>query len=311
MNTQQSNGFADISNVVAVDQHVPTAGAIVWWRLSGEVDVDTLAAAWAAAGGEESALPHSPSPVVALRRAVDTLRARRQLVRPLGRGAGFAIVKEREVEDARELDYTVLITIKLNEIGRVIVEGMPNASPEFVVRAKREVEQAFEHHLATLDTTDFSSWLVRLMPKVDAVSLRAQGGIYFVPQHAVERVRMVAQVLRQVSSHVVNRVPAMHGDDAVAAILDAITEEADDEAARMERDIAEERCGEKGFESRITQCDNVQSKVARYEELLGQKLDHVRKRLDALKARLSLAALKAQSESGGAGANPLAAFAGL
>lgn len=306
---QQSLNFTDIKGVVAVDEHVPSAGAIVWWRLSGRVDYDTFKAAWLAAGLSEEDLPTACSPATALRRAVDDLREKRVLVRPLGRrkktasdkregdeevaSRGFVVVRERVSEDeTEELDHEKVAKITLDVLGRVKVTTLRDGSADETARLLKTVTGQFDFHLESLDTGDFSSWLVRMMPRLDAVSLRDKGGVYFVPFHAVQKVANVVGVLRQVTEHVVNRVPAMRSDDAVDAILDAITQEAQDEAAHLEQDLADMKYGEVGFQNRVERCEAVDAKVARYEELLGRKLEGLRERLETIRANLTIAVMK-------------------
>jgi len=292
-----ANGFQDVKGVIAVDAHVPTAGAIVWWRLSGTVDYAALEAAWQAAGLDEKDLPSACTAATALRRAAHDLKEKRRLVRPLGRGNGFAIVREKVTNAQAELDYEVLCKVTLDGVERLKVEAV-NGTDEVVERIEKEIRASYDQHLSALESEDFSSWLVRLMPKLDAVGLRDSGGVYFVPHSSVERLGDVAKVLREVSGHIVNRVPAMRSDDAVDAILDAIAQEAEQEAARMEADIEAAKLGSRGFENRIANCDAVESKVTRYEALLGRQLDALRERLVALRANLTVAMVKADSEGG-------------
>ena len=292
MQATTSNGFADVKGIVAVDEHVPAAGAIVWWRLSGRVDYEVLKSAWIEAGLAEKDLLHPCTNATALRRAANDLREKRRLVRPLGRGEGFAIVREKVVKDKHELEHEVLCKVLLDPAGRPQFEHFGDREEEGYKIAD-EVRTAFEAHLSEVECEDFSGWLVKLMPKLDAVGLRDTGGVYFVPESAVALLGRVAQVLSNVTGHVINRVPAMRGADAVAAILDAVEAEATQEAERMERDIEAGKLGERGFENRLAYCDEVEGKVTRYEELLGAKLDTFRARLENLRANLSLAAMKA------------------
>jgi hypothetical protein len=297
MNTSNANkatSFSDIKGVVAVSEHVPAAGAIIWWRLSGEVDYDTIRAAWLAAGLREQDLLEPCSPTVALSRAVGELREKRMLVRPMGKGNGFVIVRESVVDDSEdaELEHENIAKIALDEVGRIKVSKLKGGLDHDVNTITQTVVEAFKKHLNTLDTQDFSHWLVSTMPKLDAVSLRDKGGIYFVPNPAVEAVERMVRVLKQVSSHVVNRVPAMKSESAVEAILDAITQEAEREAAHLAKVLEEGKLGEVGRENRAARCEEVEEKVTRYEELLGQKLDTVRAKLEALRAQLTIAVFK-------------------
>ena len=48
-----------VNNIVAVaGEALPTAGAVVWWRLSGSVNHEKLSAAWTDAGLSEDWLPN-------------------------------------------------------------------------------------------------------------------------------------------------------------------------------------------------------------------------------------------------------------
>lgn len=286
------------SDIVVVNENIPTAGAVIWWRLSGNVDAGALKTAWLASDLPEGDLPDPPSEVTALRRAMADQREARRLVRPLGRGNGFAIVDERVKDDKTELAYEVILTAKLDQVGRLTFET-PSGVDDGVRGIIEEIRAAFDRHLETLSQADISDWLAKMvMRQLDAVSLRDTGGVYFLPRPSVERIGTVADVLRQSSAHVVHRVPALRSEEAVDAILDAVSHEAANEAIAMEGELAEEALGKRGLENRITHCDNVERKVARYEELLGRSLDTLRDRLENIRAKLSVALVKADAADG-------------
>lgn len=293
---QQSLSFHDINSIVAVDAPVPEAGAIVWWRLSGRVDYDTFIAAWQTAGLALDDAPSSCSATTALRRACEDLRQKRMLVRPLGRDGGFAIVSERVVGGTESLKHDVLATITLDGVGRPKVESGPAASLIQFRTIEDAIKASFDVHMTALDSADFSSWLTRLMPKLDAVGLRDQGGVYFVPSYAVAKVAAAVTVLRAVTNHVVNRVPAMRSDDAVNAILDAVMQEAQAEATHLEEALEAGKLGERGLENRVLRCNAMDEKVTRYEALLGRKLEGLRDRLETIRANLTVAVLKSTSK---------------
>ncbi len=106
----------------------------------------------------------------------------------------------------------------------------------------------------------------------------------------------VVEAIRNIGGHSIYRIPAMRGDDAVEAILDAIQSEAAEEAHAMEIALEKAQFGERGWEHRISKTDTIEGKVARYEALLGARLDGIRERLTALRANLTIAMVKAQAE---------------
>ncbi len=217
--------------IIAVDSHVPSAGLITWWRLSGDVDYAELTDAWGRAHiGFETRLPNLPSPSVALARTVGTLKGRHRLVRPYKRG--FALVKEDEVEEGGEptLDYDVLALIDVDQVGRLRVSGCAKEAADLLLS---QLQATFDAAQNTLTSADISSWLTTMVVAFDAVGLRDRGGIYFIPQPFADLYSRFCLMLESVSNHQVHHVPAMHSDDAVRAILDAVRAEFDGEVANM------------------------------------------------------------------------------
>lgn len=288
--------------VIAVTEGVPTAGAIVWWRLSGEVDASRFAHAWEAAGLDATILPSVPGPATALRRAVNEQRKRGVIVHPLGRGQGFALVYVRNTQQPQELDFEVATKCTLDQVGRLAIESpytsLTDEEQSQLSDTRSDVRAAFARHSETLGTTDFSGWLTKLLPGLDAVALRDSGGVYFVPHASMTHLTAIRDVVHATTGHRLHQVPALKSEDAVNAILDAIEVEADAEAASMSQDIDNATLGAKGFANRIERCNAVEEKVARYERLLDSNLGAVRQRLDALRAALTVAVVTAEQRDG-------------
>jgi hypothetical protein len=282
-----------MGKIVAVTEKVEHAGTILMWTLRGATDLQRLTAAWDREGLRIVDLPEGPSPATALRRALSELREKRRLIRPLGRGDGFAVV--RELTDGEDLDYRVEMKVKLDKVGRLTIEGGDTALRE-------EVRASFDRHGNELSTEDVSTWLVGLIPSLDGVPMRGGGGVYFVPHHNLPLLDRMVRVLKSATDHNVYRIPAIHeGDDAsrsdvVQAILDSIEAEAAAEAEAMEKDLAAAAFGSRGLENRITHTDEVEQKIGRYEALVGTRLDGIRDRLTSLRAGLTVAMSKALAE---------------
>lgn len=280
---------------VAIETPTLSTGCICWWRLSESTAYSSLRDAWSAEGLEDEDLPKPPSPAVALRRAMHALRDdARFLVRPLGHGRGFALVRE-SVTDGK-LSHLTFLSAALNKVGQLVVTA-ENLDPmgEGYQRRAAQLQTAFDVQQDALSTEDVSAWLTRYMPKLDAVGLRDTGGVYFVPQGSVNQLEQVGRAFRVASAHLIHRVPAMRSQDAVAAILDALEQEASNEAQRMEGELTEDTLGERGLRNRVNQCDALEQKLTRYEELLDGSLGGIRGRLAELRAGLAAAALLAMA----------------
>lgn len=274
--------------IAVTDDSNDATGAIVFWRLSsGGVRADHLTNAWLAARLDPDWLVALPGPESALRRAVKELEERHVLVRKTREG--WAVVYESIA--GKDPEYSIECSVSLDAVKALKVE--PQGHPlEPTVRA------AFDRFLEELTSEDISGWLTRTVQRrANAVALRDTGGVYFIPRPSLDIWRQVAGAIRSATNHQIHEIPAMRSADAVQVILSAIDAEASAEAADFERAIDENQLGERGFKSRMAQCERVMDKVATYESLLGQSITGLRARLEEIKSNLAAAALTASLES--------------
>jgi len=264
------------------------AGALVWWELSGDVSRDALIGAWKAAGLDDGKVPDPVSPREALKRALDDMRERHLLVRPLAGARGYSLVEER-AED-QKLEYAQQLTVQVDEAGALVFE--PTIHPKQAEVVRRHFEQQW-----ILTPADISGMLLRFCEGLDSVPMRSRGGFYFLPPSGVEKFRLAAQVLRLVSSHSLYEVPAMKSAEAVTAILAAVQHEAEAEAAAMVEILDSGEAGARALRSQSKRCERTETKLARYEELLGQRLPELQARLSTLRSRLTEAALVASTDT--------------
>lgn len=294
-------------NIIAVSDKIHHAGCILMWSLSGSTNLAALRSAWVAAGLDADELPEAPSPATALRRTVNELKEKHRLVRPLGRGDGFALV--RETWQGEEPEYAVEMKAKLDKVGRLVLEPGPAGWDSETANMLREI---YHRQELLLSPEDISGWLVDLIPSLDGVAMKHTGGIYFIPFPSLARLGKIVAAMNAGTTHKVYRIPAVHeGDDnsrsdVVRAVLDSIEAEAGAEAAQMEADIAAAKFGARAYENRIARTDEVEQKVARYEALVGSKLEVLRTRLDSLRMNLTIAMSKAQSAEEARGGQALA-----
>jgi hypothetical protein len=222
----------------------------------------------------------------------------RTLVRPLAGKKGYAVVRERAEGD--DLTHAVDLNVKLDAVGRPLFQtpGGAWSRPDACAHPLAPVvAEAYERHLQECAAEDVGPWLVRLVAFVDGVSLRDSGGIYYVPPAHVKVWEDVCAAVSAVSLHRTFRIPAMRAEDTVAAVLDAVEQEAAREFDQMMEEVGKENLGERALAARYSQVENVEAKVGRYEAMLGTKLGSFRERLEELRAALAAASLKAESAS--------------
>lgn len=287
------------TDIVVTPEALSTAGAVSYWRAGGSISIAAFTKAWADAGLDMALLRKEPEPETALRRAVLDLASRervndkterRTLVRPCREPSTWAIVEEFVTEGAGPL-YTTLAIVSFTN-------GVPqfesiDATEDQNVSIRERVEAGFHAQQGLFDPADVTGWLVKLAYKTcKAVTLRDSGGVYFIPRTAMEFWNKAADVIETVSGHAhkVFRIPAMYNREAVAAITDAITVEAAQVAAEIEKELAESTIGQRALNTRKATADALLVKLGDYEQLLNTQLA-IRTRIEDLGASIAAQAL--------------------
>jgi hypothetical protein len=272
---------ANMTKLVAVDAGIQS-GAIVYWRLAGEMPRAELCGRLDAAGLGRLH-PRTITEEQALRRALDEVKGPRLLVRPLGQRGRWAVVAERLVSD--RLEHVEVMRARITPQGEMLLDVTDADTSTYALRDR--VRAAYDHALITLAQGDISSWLVnQAMQALDAVSLRDTGGVYFIPRDRVELLETLATVLG--GDQTIFRIPAMHSNDAADAVLAAIETESAANIADVERWLAETtEKGERVRKARAADMAAVRAKLTRYEDLFGRRLSGIGARLGAVRNRLA------------------------
>jgi hypothetical protein len=286
-----------MNDIIAVPGLSPdVAGAITYWRLSGATDLARLGDAWRASAIDpgQFPLPLSPSPETALRKAVQEQGSKRLLVRPLEKQKGWALVEEKATGD--DLNHAITCRVKLAGHAASYV-GFPVVEPADHALAQ-PIRAEFDRAISEVDAGATSGWLVRTIYKLQAVALRDTGGIYFVPRPMLPAWRQIALAVREATAHAVFEIPALRSTEAIDAVLDAVSQEAQTEADKMEKALDEGQLGARALFGRSERCQETLAKIEQYEDLLGRGLDTIKERIGALKSNLVAAALMAQDADG-------------
>jgi hypothetical protein len=270
--------------VAVSDAKLANAGAIVTWNLSGSFDPEPFRKAWAAEGLSLDLCPELPTEQKALGMAMSELREHRTLIRPLDRGAGWKVVPEHASGD--DLDYdTTGLTAKLDKVGR------PVFTPQGHLSAPK-VKALYEEFLVAVPCTQTSGWLAStIMPAVDATSIKRNGGVYFVPPHQLPAFERMVRVIHAHTQHRVYAVHVVKSESTVEMVLDSMTNEVVTECDQLLRKLNE--LGERAIETRVGHLNMLLSKVARFEKLLGVKLEAAREAALEADGALAAAALAA------------------
>lgn len=288
--------MSDHSNeVVVTPEAMGAAGAVSYWRLGGPLNIAALAAAWTKAGLDPKLLRGAPEPETALRRAVMMQQDRHRLVRALSKKAEWAIVDEH-IAEGQPPTFNTLVIVRAGATNPEVERVASELSDVEVGTFLHVLTAAFVAQQGTLQPDDVGTWLVKLAYKFGALALRDSGGVYFIPRPAMDMWNKAADVIETVSgkTHKIFRIPAMKNAEAVEAIIDAVTAEAEQVAKAIEDEVAA-GLGDRALSTRGGVVQALLAKVGSYEELVGQQIK-VRDRVEALAAAVAEARLSATQE---------------
>lgn len=273
-------------------QDTDLIGAIVFWSLSGGLDLERLRESWEDAGLDSKHLPDPPSSEVAFSRACKQLSHSRRLVRPLEDG-GWAIVTEEARGGA--LSHSTDLTVHLDVLKRIT--GSPDNHP--LLDRVREEYAFYTDHLIQQDV---SAWLCKTVDRLEASALRGTGGVYFVPAHTYKEWLRIKACVKIATSHTCHNIPAVRTEDAIEAALAAVSNEVKASLDKLSSDLAAHKeavtdgskrgkLGNKALASRIEAAERVESKLERYEALLGRALPGLHDQLQGLRAQITVSML--------------------
>ena len=289
MTTAHANHINPNTDLV-VTTELESAGLISYWRCSEGMKLDTLTDGWIEEGLDVALLPKEPEPETALRRAVMEQQDRHRLVRAIDRHT-WAIVGET-VEEGKPPVYETHWIVRFDGGGPAI-DAISEIGKNALMTVAKAVNLAFSKQTGLLASTDVTTWLVKLAYKHGAVTLRDTGGVYFVPREHAEFWRAVSRCVEATAGYKVFRIPAMRNDEAISAIVDAMSAEAAALATTLEMEMAatgDDALGKRAIKTRQTEAEDMLRKITSYEKLLGMQLD-IRTRVETLMANIVAAAL--------------------
>jgi hypothetical protein len=212
---------------------------------------------------------------------------KRHFLRALPKRAGWAVVEEH-VDSVATLAHQVVATATV-DADQLVIDP-----PDY--RDAGRIEEEYQACLGRLETTDISGWLAdTLMTAAKAVSLRDTGGIYFIPREYVDLYTRYTEAIAGVSAHRFFLVPALRSDEAIEAVLDALCREAEQATLTVETELDNESLGKRALGTRMDAAEAMLEKVRTYENLLGRGLGQLVKRIEGLKAGITVALLSREA----------------
>jgi hypothetical protein len=294
-----SSRVASVSNIVTVNHktlgaHLP-AGAVgytVFWSLTGEVPVASLATSWDAAGLNPDLLPAAPSFAASFSRACNAEKSDTRLVRPVK--GGFAFVRETP-DNKGKVSHDVEAYVYHDATHNVFKSEAGTLTQAETDALQRKVEAAVAHHRAHYAINDLSLWVTTRVKAQRAVALRPTGGFYFVPPSGTATIDAMKAALAPVGVTIFV-MASVHNDTAAEAIVAALASEVETMASKVTGEIDAEEVGSRALKSREDAARELASKVEHYESVIGQSLATIQSKLGGLQHSIVVAMAKADSD---------------
>lgn len=259
-------------------------GAIVYWSLSGDTDLDKLTKGWIRNGLDEKWLPSPTSGRVAMQRACNDAKDTKIFPRRTKDGRWIMV---RQIERDNEISFETLCSVFLDGKDLRVYRSQSTTNCTSIVN---KVIQNFHEHLGRVTSSDVGTWLVNLASdRCGCTPLRPRGGIYFVPRNKTALWRRVCKALRYCSDHMIYELAAMRSEEAVEAILAAIRREVHSTIQNVQDELRDEdkELGARALQSRKKLCSDLLKKVEHYAELLDTNLDELEGGVENLQSRVT------------------------
>jgi len=273
-------------------EHATTiAGAVTYWSLAEWTNVDRAMEGLKALGLEDFA-PAPPSPLVAMRRALqDVFRDRKFLVRSLKGGDRYAVVREEHVgRDDLEYHAELKAQVIKEADGGSTVHVTPPDHP-----ASAAVLDTYAVHRRRVPSHSVGQSLANIARHLNGVRLRESGGVFWLPQEPLDRWAAASDAMEassETGNTIVYRLQTVIDDRAVAAVSDAITKDVEDCVTEIRAKVSEqERKG--ALERRAKEAADLEHRIATYEKILGMTLDTLRAKQQEAEREASMAVLAA------------------
>jgi hypothetical protein len=288
-----------MSQIVALTEANGLAGAIVYWSLSGTVELDAIVHKFEEDFMDESWLPAMPSLETVIYRAAQGLCDQRQMIRQIRRGTSWAFVTEKvnpltaeqlkrgDGRNREKIEWQICARFWIEREGDTekAVVLAEDAESAFDLDLVKRIKMDYQSSVRTLTAADISAWLLQRAAAGHAVGLRDRGGIYFVPQDRLGEWRELTRALMAVSDHKIYEIPAMRTPEAVEAILESVRYEASQQFEKLDGYLGGET-STRGLNSWERTLAEMREKVSHYVELLGTALPDLEEKFQNLTGAL-------------------------
>lgn len=246
-------------------------GVLTWWDMGQQTDPDVLRTGLDALGYQGLCL-NQRTWSVSLKTALSCVDIKGTIVRKNKRDEkgrdGYSIVKEDK--RVKINDYDTLVSAVVDPNGKVSVECGWNTVRESDLQAK------VNHFRRVLPGGSVALVLVGLLEKLQAVTLKRTGGLYFVPHARLADWEAIAAVVERASCDESRNAVTVQsiemGYGTLRDVRESIIAEVTASASQIEAELAEGFKDEAAAARRLISAAALREKTQYYESILGETL---------------------------------------
>lgn len=280
------------------EKRIEIGGAVAYFKLAPATSMTKLAEGLRSLGLEDY-LPEPRTPLACLRGVLGEMfpapdKEVRHVVRPVkNEHKGFAVVCERPKEHASPGDDwgKVVISAKLDDDGDVLLEP-------YSYETRQDLQERIHDAAEWLPAASVSKMLVSLIERLRGVSLRTNGGVYWISKEAIGQWRAIGRVVEQAAADphdapsCIYSMTVIADEEMVRAVGDSLTDEIEQALATMEEELKAGNLQEEACMTRIRRTAALADKVRLYEQAFDRPLTKLHDACNRAAAAAAMAALE-------------------
>lgn len=283
-------------------QSVRIGGCVVFFKLSKYTDVtvrDKLEDL-----GFSKCLPEERSFSSCLREAVNEVVVKKapkdsskRILRPIENGFAVVVGNDENMhcgDDWGKVD------------AKVTCEDFdqPVSVSPYEYDTARELKDSIDLARTRLSAISMSLALVKVIEQLDGVTLRENGGTYWIDQSKMDRFRQAADAIEDKSivadgskKSLISSLSVCIDEQMITAVGDALITEISQGCKAIADDIAGCSLNKRSCETRVKRTEEMLAKLERYERAFGMPMEVVKEKLGETRVALLTASLQSAAAS--------------
>jgi hypothetical protein len=277
------------------------AGAAVYWNCAAESDREKIAEELAAIGQEDLAPGKRTAFAAAKRAAQNCYSGAGYHIGNLKDRAGVTI--ERVVHsDDTENEYPQVAYLLVDEAtGDIktlaVIDTTLNTDQRIGLR--ESLRKSYEQALEQCGASSVGIALTKACDKLGGVSLRDNGGVWFIPEFSLDLFKKITSVFERNGNHGRSKVQSLtvaKTDETIRGVHDSLCGGITQRIVDIRTELAAD-AGKRLRKNRKAEVEKLLDQAKAYESLLDSSLDDTKKALEELKTQLTIEKVSAAGAS--------------